>query len=346
MIEVQKNIDNAYLTLKSAHDNEKLRPIVRYEIYSAQQNDKTFRLAYHESTDVKNFKKNVKDVLENFGSDIIQIKIYAGKKPDVITFKTTDTYIEFWEGKKPEPVQQKIDNNSDRDSDYKNGLGAIEQLRAEVITQKHENQIQFLKHEHDLNIRKLLDEIEKYKDEIYELKADLNEVEAENTQLVEAFEEIQADIESQPEDNSSETLKLKAIITGVGKIMGLKNDEINDLAGILDNNNTNKTETPAEEKGGGLMDENTTSDNANLSDTDRTKAGLVKWINSLNDKELVEALTWILTVISDEITKTKSADIVNDVIDFLSEKLNIQDTDDNETDGKEKTTKHETEEND
>lgn len=322
MIDYQKQIDNAYLTLKSAYDNETLRPGVKYEIYTAQANDKVFRMAHHASTDIDNFKKNAKNVITNFGSDVIQILIWVGKKKDTINIKITDTYIELVDEKQPICERE----SEHRAEPVMQGLGAIEELRNSINEQKFTNEIRFLKQDYEFQIERL-------KDQVNELMLENQDLVEDNEVLNDTLDGIQTELENTPEeDGSGEKMKILGMIAGIGKIMGLKNDEIAELGAIIsgtDNASVGEKEQ-VKDNAGGLSDENTGSPESNehLSDTDKIKVGLVKWINALN-ADMVQPIAWMLNAISVDVARTGNAELINKILDFIDDNT-PEDTDGNE----------------
>lgn len=278
------------------------------DIYNA--NDKRWSNIVTASERIKILKETIKKYFSNASVEIIRLSTFRdGTNPMIRTHMETLTIT-----KNPNTTAEII--QPEHNNSHFSGFGALEVERL-----KNENNVSLLKMQHQIEINELkgqlkqyIEKVEQLQKEISELDKEINELENENASLEDAL--------IKHESKNQQVLQGSLAMIG-GKVLGMKDDEMKQLAGFIFGGERDDLSLP--EKGGGIVDEEITPEQKQRNaKTDM----IVSWMKN-SPADLFEQYWQFMTIITNHSGAFKTA--YTAVAPYVNNENNIQeDKDDNQ----------------
>lgn len=234
-----------------------------YKIEYCDSAATSWTIAAPKTDEIKRFTKNAQDIIEMFTPDALKITVYIKGIQKLTKFvKITDTHIPLVDSKvKTEPVQ----------NENFQGFGEVQRT-----ADKYENDIRFMKFEHESDIRV-------YRDRIRRLEEKLEATEGECAEFASEVEDLQKELEQahnalEKKSSAQSQLATLGSIKILGKVFKIPETDIQELSGLVINDN--EEFSPAEHNKGGFEIEEVEDTNP-----ERTakQNSIMQWMKSLDD---------------------------------------------------------------
>ncbi len=277
------NYKNELEQLKYTLKNYPGAKSLEYKIEYCRISSTDWTLARPKTDHVNRIVSIGEEVIEMFGADAIRVTVYNnGRSFLKKAIQVTDTYIPLLEKDKPkDSEEEEPEKEEPKESIEENQQVFLSGVNSEMqrLQDKHENEIRFIKLEHEGTVRTYLSEISALKEK---LKASENECATFASDMLDMENEYNQ-LKQMLEKKSSEQSKLVTLggIKLLGKAFGMKDDDIMQLSGMVLTGDDDHEHRPQEDKGGFELD---AAPDPNPERTMKHNS-IVEWMKSLDNEQ-------------------------------------------------------------